>query len=626
MARKALLCGINAYSSIPLRGCVNDARNMQRLLVDHYGFATDNVHLLLDHDCVKNIIMDHWRWLTADTSPGDLLVFHISAHGSYIADPMGEEEDLRDEITCLQNFDFDDPSSYISDNDWYQLTQAVDPNVHLLMVKDTCHSGGSSRFISVRQSSGIDKIILADSHQLNIYQAGAVIAEQEVSNARFIVPPQIPAEAWQHEGTSRKAARRSGLMHTHLMACGEAQTAADAFIDGDYNGAFTHALCAVMREGSTSTSNSLINEVALRLRSRYSQVPQHEGESLSLTLMASSSSPQPVPMAFSTPLTTRLDNPSPLTPQQMVYEAHLKFLETMRLLHGQDPAQTRQNRMGTHVLVTVHGIGKHQHGYSDPWWSSLKPHIGDLFQMADHRQGRAEVLWSDLVNHHSRTTAPQLDQEAQQLRQAILDVLDDRRLQQSTDPTRLINEEELSRGVAFSVDDFLVYMLNADMRRRILERFTVVVRPLLATGSTLDLISHSWGTVVAYEGLRELEQDSGLTGRVANWFTVGSALSIPPVQATLRPANRPKQSIPGPCPALVDRWINLDAKGDLVGGALRHRFMVSREYLNLEPSGCTASWKGYELGCSHGSYFQPSNTHVNRDIFAAHILGLARPS
>jgi len=30
------------------------------------------------------------------------------------------------------------------------------------------------------------------------------------------------------------------------------------------------------------------------------------------------------------------------------------------------------------------------------------------------------------------------------------------------------------------------------------------------------------------------------------------------------------------------------------------------------------------LGCAHGSYFQASNTAVNRDIFAAHLLDQAR--
>ena len=621
MTRKALLCGINAYSSQPLRGCVNDVRNLQHLLLNHYGFAAADVQILIDQDCLKSRILEGWQWLTRGAQPGDVLVFHISGHGSYIPDLQGEEEDLRDEITCLQNFDFDDPDSYVSDDEWYQLTQAVDPGVHLLMVKDTCHSGGSSRFIGVRQVNGVDKIILARTRDLGHYQAGAVIAEEAISNVRFIVPPQLPAEVWQHAGPSRHASRRSSLLHTHLMACGEAQTAADAYIDGDFNGAFTHALCSALRQGAATSSDALIREVALRLRNGYDQVPQHEGRPLALALLAGS----PVPSVPESSLQLALSAAEavPLSPQQMVYDAHLRFLDTMRALGGVQPAQLRQTLPGSRVLVAVHGIGQHPDGFSDPWWSALQPHVGDLFRPATLGQGRAEVRWSDLVNQQSRIAADQLDPEAQQLRQAILDVLDDRRLQQSPDPTRAITDVALPRGVAFSIDDFLAYMLNPDMRRRILARFTAVVRPLLAAGAILELVSHSWGTVVAYEGLRELELEPGLSGRVHTWFTVGSALSIPPVQATLRPGNRPARSRLAPRPAMVHSWINLDAKGDLVGGALGHRFAVSREYLNLEPSGCPSSWRGYELGCAHSSYFQSTNDRVNRDIFAAHILDRA---
>ncbi len=80
----------------------------------------------------------------------------------------------------------------------------------------------------------------------------------------------------------------------------------------------------------------------------------------------------------------------------------------------------------------------------------------------------------------------------------------------------------------------------------------------------IDIISHSWGTVVAYEGLRELEQQpTSRRGKVKNFFTVGSALSLPPVRNSLRDENKN-----GDRPIFVNNWFNLDAKGDLVGGML----------------------------------------------------------
>src|SRR5262249_28588787 len=79
------------------------------------------------------------------------------------------------------------------------------------------------------------------------------------------------------------------------------------------------------------------------------------------------------------------------------------------------------------------------------------------------------------------------------------------------------------------VNALAVYMFNDDVRRQILETFRQIVEPLLLAGSVIDVIAHGWGTVVAYEGLRELESIAGV-GRVRNFFTVGSALSILPVK------------------------------------------------------------------------------------------------
>jgi hypothetical protein len=249
--------------------------------------------------------------------------------------------------------------------------------------------------------------------------------------------------------------------------------------------------------------------------------------------------------------------------------------------------------------------------------------VGTTFTPSNLGLGRREVLWSDLVNRSRSLQRSLPAEEVNALRQSILDVIDDRQSHDAARSGRL-DQLPVARGGAIAIDDFLVYMLDDGMRRRILERFTKVVGPLLAAGTRVDVISHSWGTVVAYEGLRELEQRA-LSGRVANWFTAGSALSISPVQGRLRPENRPANGRRAPTPALVDAWINLDAKGDPVGGPLGSRFPVNREYLELDPIPCSRQfWGGYEIGCAHGSYFQTPNLKVNRDIFAGHILGTAR--
>lgn len=132
----------------------------------------------------------------------------------------------------------------------------------------------------------------------------------------------------------------------------------------------------------------------------------------------------------------------------------------------------------------------------------------------------------------------------------------------------------------------------------------------------IHIVSHSWGTVVAYEGLRRLDS-SPLPGCVANLFVVGSALSISAVRTNLF-----VRLSDGRRPPLVRRIINLDACGDIVGGPIGDHFAASREYLGLAPVGCaTIPFTNTALNpsCARSSYFNPDDVEVNRDIFAAFI-------
>ena len=633
MTRKAVLCGINSYASAPLKGCVNDAHNVRNLLITNFGFRPEEIHTLEDEQVVKTELLAQWDWLTSGARAGDILVFHFSGHGSYVPDESGEEPDMRDEITCLQDMDFNDPATYLTDDEWYELAQGVDPAVQLIILKDTCHSGGSARFIAVQSADGQERVVLAHPAELQGRRSSDPPLESSISNSRFLVPPQAPARAWRGEVGTTRPTRLAEVPQTNLMACMETQTAADAPIEGEFHGAFTYHFCQVLRSNGQLGSREAIEAVVQQLQGQFEQVPQHEGRELDAPIFGQaaetnngSDEAPTVPGSCGDPAAERpadaAADAEALSAQQMVYRPHMKFLDTMAALQGVSLPE-RSLRASGRVLVSVHGIGNHRAGYSNSWWQALSPHVGASFDPSDLGRGRQEVLWSDLVNRSRSLQRSLPAEEVNALRQSILDVIDDRRSHEASRSGRL-DQLPVARGSAIAIDDFLVYMLDDGMRRRILERFTRVVGPLLAAGTRIDLISHSWGTVVAYEGLRELER-RGLSGRVANWFTAGSALSIAPVQGRLRPENRPANGRRAPYPALVDAWINLDAKGDPVGGPLVGRFPVTREYLELDPTTCARQfWGGYEIGCAHGSYFQVPNLRVNRDIFAGHILGTAR--
>ncbi|MBD2665495.1 hypothetical protein B6N60_04357 [Richelia sinica FACHB-800] len=305
--------------------------------------------------------------------------------------------------------------------------------------------------------------------------------------------------------------------------------------------------------------------------------------------------------------------------QRLLIEAYLKLLDMVAA--SQESTRVVASITKNRYLVYVHGISQHQYGYSNSWWQALQPYIGKVFEDGNLGDTRQEVLWSDLVN--SSTALDIVDtRQKEQLKREILAILEDRQRQEIAVKTGggrqvflAMQTRVIEPSAILGIDDFLIYMLSSEMRQQIINRFTDTVKPLLGNNNQIDIISHSWGTVVAYEGLRELEAEKFLQGQVSNFFTVGSALSIGPVRTSLRPENQD-----GRRPSMVNKWINLDAQGDLVGGMLGDMFEITQENLGLQPAGCLLELFGYRLSCAHGSYFVKENTTVNRDIFAHCIL------
>ena len=98
--KRALLVGINAYPTAPLRGCVNDVTEMKKVLQDLYGFQ--DITMLTDAAATTRAIMDALQKLVAGAAPGDILYFHYSGHGSQYPNNSGTdiEPDGLDEIIC----------------------------------------------------------------------------------------------------------------------------------------------------------------------------------------------------------------------------------------------------------------------------------------------------------------------------------------------------------------------------------------------------------------------------------------------------------------------------------------------------------------------------------------------
>lgn len=546
-------------------GCELDVQHVAEILTP-LGY---DIQTIKTTAATKTAVLTSLEQAAATLQAGDRLVFYFAGHGGQQPDVDKDESDGRDETLLAYDGE-------ITDDELNAIWPRFQPNVRIVMLSDSCNSGSNYRAIR-------DVFTPTPMQPLSR-------STRAVMQAQFI-----------HMGGCRDGFTSTGQLSGGVFTTALAKSWNGGAFVGNYK-----ALCDAIVAAVTDTQTPQYNE--------YGPVSESFRNEKPFVGSTDNAGEEPV----LPPPPSRTESGLSEENQKLLIEAYLKLLATLTI------APPRTRAVGNCHLVCVHGISTHVSGYSDGWWNALKPYT-TLFGDCALGGTRHEVLWSNLVNSRAALDVRSTEaQEAALLKARIEDVLADRHRQQAapsgysaaarTAPTRGF---EGTRALDFSFDDFIIYMTNATVRQQIIDRFTSVVRPLLAAGHTLNIICHSWGTVVTYEGLRELEGEGSLPGRVANLFTVGAALSMPPVRGSLRAANRD-----GRRPAMVDRWVNLDAQGDIVGGTLADMFDVDVEKLELEPTGCQRNLGGlgwYNLGCAHGSYFRAANVTVNRQIFAQFI-------
>lgn len=682
MADKAFLTGINNYETIgDLRGCINDVGSLNRLLTERFGFESGMIRVRENEEVTKKELLKGWKWLLSGAKPGNRLIFHFSGHGSYTADLDADDPDHADELLCLYGMDWSNPDSYLLDDELRKWTTEIPKGVSVTFILDCCHSGTGTRMVppSLSRSAKVgflqaSSLVDIESSEKRLGQAsersrslferdrGAVLRElvpasaDEISEvnvlARF-APPPVEIEEQVQKAKQRRSFREvvrsaqdgrrgtgeTSMNHVLWAGCRDDQTSADAYIEGDYHGAFTYYFCDAIRSESGEPDSQ---RVIQRLRnvldeSGFSQVPQLEPEDASTIVFnvgkaTDDSTPMEPDMETSQEGGAALaggDMPAIAGGDMTALVGVLQQIAD--LLSRADRAQGLTAASTSRGLVSVHGICVHLEKFSDPWWEAFSRHLTPRVReaLASNRQ---EVLWSRHVSAVDREVSAIESAEQREVEQQLRNVLRERAVREvSSEIARSAAEPSavsaaggvraaqpvgpLPRAVLGipgldCVDDFAKYLVNDRIRSAVLGEFSRVLRPMLARGESIELISHSWGSVVAFEGLRQLEAE-GLPGRVHTWFTVGAALSIAYVADRLRPRDGRK-------PVMVDRWVNLDARADIVGGSLQAVGMrVDVEYLELEPVGCRGFGPFISPACSHSSYFEAANVVVNRDIFAA---------
>lgn len=143
MAKRALCVGINDYPQpgSDLKGCVNDARAWADVLHRQFDVAKDDIELLVDRGATKRRIVQGLERLLTGARRGDVLVFCISSHGTYLADATGDEPDRYDEALCP----YDVADAPLADDELRARFGDLPRGVRLTVVADTCHSGSVTR-------------------------------------------------------------------------------------------------------------------------------------------------------------------------------------------------------------------------------------------------------------------------------------------------------------------------------------------------------------------------------------------------------------------------------------------------------------------------------------------------
>jgi hypothetical protein len=149
--RRALCIGIDRYPTMPLAGCVADARDWAAAL-GRLGFETA---ILTDEAATRSRILEELRRMIAASGPGDVVAFHFSGHGTELDDIDGDEvagtNGPKDEALCP--VDIAD-GAYVIDDDLAEVFGAIAEGVNVTCFIDCCHSGTVTRVMVGPASAG----------------------------------------------------------------------------------------------------------------------------------------------------------------------------------------------------------------------------------------------------------------------------------------------------------------------------------------------------------------------------------------------------------------------------------------------------------------------------------------
>lgn len=264
---KALLVGINAYRSAPLKGCVNDISMMANLLVTRFRMQKRSIRMLADGRATTKNILRELEWLIDGLKAGDRCVFHFSGHGAQVPTKNRRlEVDGRDEIVCPSDFDWS-PRRLIRDKQFYGIFRRLPPGVKFAWVNDSCHSGDLTR--AIPKNIEIPRTIPVPP---DVAWDIDVAKEEKICCVEMSPCNDVM-------NVHSRAVEKGVLEVGFVSGCRSNQTSADTVINGIPCGALTWHLVNRLKSMPKKTPLvKVVKAVSSDLaRKRYSQRPQAEG-------------------------------------------------------------------------------------------------------------------------------------------------------------------------------------------------------------------------------------------------------------------------------------------------------------------------------------------------------------
>jgi hypothetical protein len=238
--KTALLFAINDYkgSQNDLNGCIHDQDNMEKMLNKNFpGFI---IKKFKNSEVTRGCFISEVSRAIKELKSGDVLIVHYSGHGCQVLDTHGDDKDGYDEAIYLYD------GAVIDDDIGYELRNIPEGAVVCLMF-DSCFSGTVTRILNSSKHPAKNRFMPINDEPLR-------------KNKTIRIP-------------------KEEMKHVVYSGCQEYETSADAWVNGQYEGIFTHYALKVLEP--SMTYKQWIEAINKQLpNSIYKQTPTMEGNEL----------------------------------------------------------------------------------------------------------------------------------------------------------------------------------------------------------------------------------------------------------------------------------------------------------------------------------------------------------